>query len=85
MMIVANMIGGVSIPILGIQIFVDPLLPGPQQIKHASRGPYWKRREKRLAADPKNYSAPSIYKHNGVYYCHPEVLPLLKLALNSAT
>ena len=40
---------------LGIQIFTDPYMPGPTQIKHASKGPYWKRREKRLARDPKNW------------------------------
>jgi hypothetical protein len=74
-----------GIPIPGVQILVDPYLPGPQQIKHAARGPYFNRREKRLARDPKNYTAPSIIKRNGTYFCHPVAFEALKLAVNSAT
>lgn len=74
-----------GIPIPRVKIFVDPNLAGPIQIKHASRGPYFKRREKRLSKDPKNYIVPSILKVNDAYYCHPSTFEALKLALNSAT
>ena len=74
-----------GVAITGVQVFVDANLPGPRQIKHATRGPYFKRREKRLASDPKNYTQPSIVKLNGAYFCHPSAFEALKIALNSAT
>ncbi len=72
-----------GIPIPGIQIVVDPYMPGPVQIKHATKGPYRRRREKKLANDPKNWAMPKIVKVGNAYYCHPWALAVLKLALNS--
>ncbi len=72
-----------GIPIPGIEVIVDPFMPGPTQIKHAKRGPYFRKREKRLARDPKNWTVPDILVIGQTYFCHPSTFEALKLALHS--
>lgn len=66
-----------------IRVVANVYMPGPQMIRHAAKGPYRRRREKRLALNPLNWRWPSQYMIlvDGTYHCHPYTYEALKRAV----
>lgn len=66
-----------------LQIIESPYLPARIQLRFPKKGPYWKRRNRRMQADPKNWSEPRFYQQGNRIYCHPSLIPLLRRAIES--
>lgn len=62
----------------GMPLIEDPYCPRPEQVKWPKKGPYWKRRAKKMAKDPRNWSKPEIFVIDGKIVCHPEVAETLR-------
>lgn len=74
-----------SLPTLAaIRVITDPYLPTRTRVRFPKKGPYYRRRLKRTAADPKNYAWPErpfVIVDGNALMCHPDYLPVLKQVL----
>jgi hypothetical protein len=68
----------------GIEVIVDPYLEGPKQIRFPKRGPYFRRRMRRYAANPNNWEMPQALVIEGRIYCHPVLYDRIRQLVPSA-
>ena len=65
-------------------VVVSQFAPSPHQIRYPKKGPYWQRRNRKMRADPKNWSEPQAYIMGRYIICHPTVVALLGEVLRGA-
>lgn len=61
----------------GLRLILDPYCPVPEQIRFPRKGPYWKRRQKKMAAEARNWSKPEFYFTGDAVICHPSLKDLV--------
>jgi hypothetical protein len=67
----------------GMRICTSESFPVPRQIRFPKKGPYWRRRNRKMQRDRRNWSEPEYFVIKGrEIWCHPSVFHLIQQMLS---